>query len=85
MIPLQMLSGLSKEGEVGLKESFLAALVFRKAATSFFSKKIDTIRKKTRSEKFILEGDFGQKMAWNMGYEKAVEDFASLLESDPQK
>ena len=37
---------------------------------------------KNNSEKFILEGDYAQKMAWAMGYERAQQEFITLMEGN---
>lgn len=82
---VSLCKGLDKQGEIDVKVSFKQGLVFRKALVRNLLHKISEQRKKTRSEKFILEGDFAIRMAWNMGYEKAQEEFIALMQSDDEK
>ena len=80
-----LFKGLDEQGKMDLKGSFLSALLFRKAIIRTLKIKINEQRKKNSSEKFILEGDFAQKMAWNMGYEKAQEEFIAFMKCDEEK
>ena len=72
--------GLDEQGQLDLKGSFTASLLFRQAVIRNIRDKINSTRKESNKMKFILEGDFGQKMAYTMGYEKAQEDFIALME-----
>lgn len=82
---LSQLDGLDKGEEEDLKGSFLQALIFRMSIIKVLRNKISNKRKKSNSENFISEGDFAVKMAWTMGYEKAQEEFITLMDSTPQK
>ena len=77
--------GLDKEDAERVKASFLQGLWFRKALVKNLRNKIEAWRKTSRSQTFILEGDFAQRVAWGMGYETAYEELIALLQDKDAK
>lgn len=82
---LSLLQNLDKKTSDEIKGAFASALPFRKAVVSNLRNKITQERKKTHKENFFLEGDFAQKMAYSLGYEKAQEEFIALMEEKSLK
>lgn len=79
---VSLTKGLDEQQVLDLKGSFTAALQFRKAVIRHIERKINERRKKSSNEDFILEGDFAQRMAWDMGYERAQRDHMELMKGD---
>lgn len=82
---VSLFKGLDEQGTMDLKGSFLSALLFRKAIVKVLTNKINDQRIKSRKEKFILEGNYAQKMAWAMGYEQAQEEFIAFMKDNDKK
>ena len=76
---LSLMSGLDEGLEDELKSSFIQAKLYRMQLTASLERKIEASRKESCKKDFILQGDFAQRMADMIGYERGLREMIGLL------
>jgi hypothetical protein len=74
-----LMNGLEEDMEDELKSSFIQGKLFRMQLVASLERKIESARKESCKKGFILEGDFSQRMADMIGYERGLREMISLL------
>jgi hypothetical protein len=76
---ISLTNGLDEGLEEELKSSFIQGKLFRIQLVASLERKVEAARKDSCKKDFILEGDFSQKMADMIGYERGLREIISLL------